>query len=217
MVAQRAHVLQAGFGLAICIGAVMCSVVGATTIATGAHPTPMLNCHWHHFTLMQMSSHNLDKPWFCWGASRWRQRASATSAQLPFIPTQVGDCWLHGNLHQHPAPAHNLLVCFYGKSGPSCSFGVKGVCTNQLLCLAVPFKVVQTVAAVGTAGLGAATLAAHTVVKNIVDYANNIFGTFSTVAQSLVASELGKVMDTACHFTHSPTLYTYQLNCGVGL
>lgn len=30
-------------------------------------------------------------------------------------------------------------------------------------------------------------------VKNIVDYANNIFGTFSTVAQSLVASELGKV------------------------
>ena len=43
------------------------------------------------------------------------------------------------------------------------------------------------------AGLGAVTLAAHTVVKNIVDYANNIFGTFSTVAQSLVASELGKV------------------------
>ena len=37
------------------------------------------------------------------------------------------------------------------------------------------------------------TLAAHTVVKNIVDYANNIFGTFSTVAQSLVASELGRV------------------------
>ena len=37
------------------------------------------------------------------------------------------------------------------------------------------------------------TLAAHTVVKNIVDYVNNIFGTFSTAAQSLVASELGKV------------------------
>ena len=67
-------------------------------------------------------------------------------------------------------------------------------------------------AGVGTAGLGAATLAAHTVVKNIVDYANNIFGTFSTVAQSLVASELGKVMHTACHFTTSCTLYTYQLN-----
>ena len=43
------------------------------------------------------------------------------------------------------------------------------------------------------AGLGAVTLAAHTVVKNIVDYANGIFGTFSTTAQSLVASELGKV------------------------
>ena len=27
---------QAGFGLAFCIGAVMCSVLGATTIATGA-------------------------------------------------------------------------------------------------------------------------------------------------------------------------------------
>ena len=49
-------------------------------------------------------------------------------------------------------------------------------------------------ACVHDAGLGAATLAAHTVVKNIVDYANNIFGTFSTVAQSLVASELGKVI-----------------------
>ncbi len=50
--------------------------------------------------------------------------------------------------------------------------------------------------AVVYAGLGAVTLAAHTVVKNIVDYANNIFGTFSTVAQSLVASELGKVSST---------------------
>lgn len=48
-------------------------------------------------------------------------------------------------------------------------------------------------------GLGAATLAAHTVVKNIVDYANNIFGTFSTVAQSLVASELGKVSAHRIH------------------
>ena len=46
------------------------------------------------------------------------------------------------------------------------------------------------------AGLGAVTLAAHTVVKNIVDYANNVFGTFSTAAQSLVASELGKVIIT---------------------
>lgn len=47
-------------------------------------------------------------------------------------------------------------------------------------------------------GLGAVTLAAHTVVKNIVDYANNIFGTFSTVAQSLVASELGRVCSSPC-------------------
>ena len=31
--------LQAGFGLAFCIGAVMCSVVGATTIATGLDST----------------------------------------------------------------------------------------------------------------------------------------------------------------------------------
>ena len=52
---------------------------------------------------------------------------------------------------------------------------------------------------VSDAGLGAATLAAHTVVKNIVDYANNIFGTFSTVAQSLVASELGKVIWRSIH------------------
>ena len=51
----------------------------------------------------------------------------------------------------------------------------------------------RSVLAVVCAGLGAVTLAAHTVVKNIVDYANNIFGTFSTVAQSLVASKLGKV------------------------
>lgn len=50
-------------------------------------------------------------------------------------------------------------------------------------------------------GLGAVTLAAHTVVKNIVDYANNIFGTFNTVAQSLVASELGKVLCAACCFS----------------
>ena len=40
-------------------------------------------------------------------------------------------------------------------------------------------------------------MAAHTVVKNIVDYANGIFGTFSTTAQSLVASELGKVVQLA--------------------
>ena len=35
------NVLQAGFGLAFCIAAIMCSVVGATTIATGG-PCPLL-------------------------------------------------------------------------------------------------------------------------------------------------------------------------------
>ena len=36
------HVLQAAFGLAFCIGAVMCSVVGATTIATGPAPASFI-------------------------------------------------------------------------------------------------------------------------------------------------------------------------------
>ncbi|KAL3162098.1 hypothetical protein ABBQ38_009164 [Trebouxia sp. C0009 RCD-2024] len=58
-------------------------------------------------------------------------------------------------------------------------------CIGAVMCSVVGATTIAT-------GLGAATLAAHTVVKNIVDYANNIFGTFSTVAQSLVASELGK-------------------------
>ncbi len=43
------------------------------------------------------------------------------------------------------------------------------------------------------AGLGAVALAAHTVVKQIIDFAMAIFGTFSTVAQTLVAASLGKV------------------------
>lgn len=43
------------------------------------------------------------------------------------------------------------------------------------------------------AGLGAVGLAAHTVVKQIIDFAMQIFGTFSTVAQTLVAAELGRV------------------------
>lgn len=37
-------------------------------------------------------------------------------------------------------------------------------------------------------------LAAHTIVKQICDFAMAIFGTFSTVAQSLVATCLGKVL-----------------------
>ncbi len=43
------------------------------------------------------------------------------------------------------------------------------------------------------AALGPVALAAHTIVKQIVDFAMAIFGTFSTVAQSLVATCLGKV------------------------
>ena len=37
------------------------------------------------------------------------------------------------------------------------------------------------------------SLAAHTIVKQIIDFAMAIFGCFSTVAQSLVATCLGKV------------------------
>lgn len=42
------------------------------------------------------------------------------------------------------------------------------------------------------AALGPTVLAAHTIVKQIVDFAMAIFGTFSTVAQSLIATCLGK-------------------------
>ena len=37
------------------------------------------------------------------------------------------------------------------------------------------------------------SLAAHTIVKQIIDFAMAVFGCFSTVAQSLVATCLGKV------------------------
>ena len=43
------------------------------------------------------------------------------------------------------------------------------------------------------AALGPVSLAAHTIVKQIIDFAMAIFGCFSTVAQSLVATCLGKV------------------------
>jgi hypothetical protein len=49
------------------------------------------------------------------------------------------------------------------------------------------------VAPFACAALGPVTLAAHTIVKQIVDFAMAIFGTFSTVAQSLIATCLGKV------------------------
>ena len=42
-------------------------------------------------------------------------------------------------------------------------------------------------------GLGPTTLAAHTVVKQITDFCMGILGSFSTAAQSLVASALGQV------------------------
>ena len=74
------------------------------------------------------------------------------------------------------------MLCLYKPQGHVVQ---DALAYNPCCCRSVP--------AVVCAGLGAVTLAAHTVVKNIVDYANNIFGTFSTVAQSLVASELGKV------------------------
>ncbi len=74
------------------------------------------------------------------------------------------------------------MLCLYSPQGHA----VEGALTYIYGCRC-------SVLAVVYAGLGAVTLAAHTVVKNIVDYTNNIFGTFSTVAQSLVASELGKV------------------------
>ncbi len=40
--------------------------------------------------------------------------------------------------------------------------------------------------------MGAVTLGAHTVVKQIIDFSQNIFGTFSTVGQTLVAGALGQ-------------------------
>ena len=43
------------------------------------------------------------------------------------------------------------------------------------------------------AALGPVSLAAHTIVKQVIDFAMAIFGCFSTVAQSLVATCLGKV------------------------
>lgn len=43
------------------------------------------------------------------------------------------------------------------------------------------------------AALGPVALAAHTINKQIIDYAMFIFGAFSTTAQSLIASSLGKV------------------------
>ena len=52
------------------------------------------------------------------------------------------------------------------------------------------------------AGLGTVALAAHTVVKQIVDFCLGLLGTFSTVAQTLVASCLGKVALRSSRSSH---------------
>ncbi|CAL8469109.1 g8650 [Coccomyxa elongata] len=58
-------------------------------------------------------------------------------------------------------------------------------------CIAAVVSALLTATNLATA-LGPVALAAHTIVKQIVDFAMAIFGTFSTVAQSLVATCLGK-------------------------
>ncbi|KAK9908576.1 hypothetical protein WJX75_009869 [Coccomyxa subellipsoidea] len=58
-------------------------------------------------------------------------------------------------------------------------------------CIAAVVTALLTATNLATA-LGPVALAAHTIVKQIVDFAMAIFGTFSTVAQSLVATCLGK-------------------------
>ena len=78
-----------------------------------------------------------------------------------------------------------------------------GICTRLLspvanldLHLCLNIKAFLTIALKWKrlfAALGAVALAAHTIVKQIIDFAMAIFGTFSTVAQTLVASSLGKV------------------------
>ncbi|KAK9811654.1 hypothetical protein WJX72_007696 [[Myrmecia] bisecta] len=58
-------------------------------------------------------------------------------------------------------------------------------------CIGSVMTAVVSATTMATA-MGAATLAAHTIVKQIIDFCNNIFGTFSTVAQTLVAASLGR-------------------------
>ena len=50
-------------------------------------------------------------------------------------------------------------------------------------------------AANAASALGAAALAAHTVIKQVVDFALAVFGTFSTVSQTMVAAALGAVSE----------------------
>ncbi|DBB10527.1 TPA: hypothetical protein ACH3X3_002065 [Trebouxia sp. C0006] len=108
--------------------------------------------------------------------------SAATIGQYVGLATMLFMLWRKGvlrlsDLKTLPSPRELLPMAQAG-------FGL-AFCIAAIMCSVVGATTIAT-------GLGAVTLAAHTVVKNIVDYANNIFGTFSTVAQSLVASELGK-------------------------
>lgn len=51
-------------------------------------------------------------------------------------------------------------------------------------------------AANAASALGSAALAAHTVIKQVVDFSLSVFGTFSTVSQTMVAAALGAVRFT---------------------
>ncbi|CAL5229571.1 g12927 [Coccomyxa viridis] len=62
-------------------------------------------------------------------------------------------------------------------------------------CIAAVVTALLTATNLATA-LGPVSLAAHTIVKQIIDFAMAIFGCFSTVAQSLVATCLGKGQKT---------------------
>ncbi|DBA86461.1 hypothetical protein WJX79_010137 [Trebouxia sp. C0005] len=108
--------------------------------------------------------------------------SAATIGQYVGLATMLFMLWRKdvlrlSDLKSLPSPRELLPMAQAG-------FGL-AFCIAAIMCSVVGATTIAT-------GLGAVTLAAHTVVKNIVDYANNIFGTFSTVAQSLVASELGK-------------------------
>lgn len=60
-----------------------------------------------------------------------------------------------------------------------------------VLCIGAVVVAVFTATNLAT-GLGPVTLAAHTVVKQIVDFCMALLGSFSTVAQALAASSLGR-------------------------
>ncbi|KAK9864820.1 hypothetical protein WJX84_009385 [Apatococcus fuscideae] len=59
------------------------------------------------------------------------------------------------------------------------------------LCIGSVATSVLTATSMASA-MGAVTLGAHTAVKQIIDFSQNIFGTFSTVGQTMVAACLGR-------------------------